>query len=74
MKLADLPQVRALSAREKLLLVDELWEDVAQEVAELGITTAEKEILDERWTAFMRDPSSALTLDQFKKKVESLRE
>lgn len=32
MKLADLPQIRALSAQEKLELVDELWQEVAREL------------------------------------------
>ena len=32
MKLADLPEIRAMSAQEKLQLVDELWQNVAREV------------------------------------------
>jgi hypothetical protein len=34
MTLTDLPEVRALSAREKLQLVDELWMSVAPELDE----------------------------------------
>ena len=73
MRLADLPQVRALSAQEKLQLVDELWQDVAHDLETLEVSPAEKELLDERWANFMRDPSSALDLDQFKQKVAALR-
>jgi putative addiction module component (TIGR02574 family) len=74
MKLADLPQVRALSPEEKLQLVDELWQDVARDLEKKEISAAERELLDERWAAFLRDPSSALTLDQFKTRVKALRE
>jgi putative addiction module component (TIGR02574 family) len=73
MKLADLPQVRGVSAEEKLQLVDELWQDVARDLEQLEISAAEKELLDGRWAAFLRDPSSALTLEQFKTRVKARR-
>jgi putative addiction module component (TIGR02574 family) len=72
-KLADLPEVKALSAREKLELVDELWKDVARELDALDATPAEKQLLDERWAAFLRDPSSALTLEQLQERLKALR-
>jgi putative addiction module component (TIGR02574 family) len=74
MKLADLPQVRALSAQEKLQLVDELWQDVARDLEQMDVTAEEKQLLDDRWTTFLRDPSSALGLEQFKQRVKALRE
>jgi putative addiction module component (TIGR02574 family) len=73
MKLADLPNIRALSAREKLQLLDELWQDVARDLDSLEISGAEKELLDQRWAAFLRDPAAALTLEQFKQQVKALR-
>ncbi len=71
MKLADLPQVRSLSTREKLQLVDDLWQDVAPDLDSLEITEEEKKQLDERWNAFLRNPSSALTVEQFKEKMSA---
>lgn len=73
MKLADLPQIRALSAREKLQLVDELWRDVSRDLETLEVDAAAKQLLDERWAAFLRDPSSALDLEQCKERIKSLR-
>lgn len=73
MKLVDLPAVQALTLREKLQLVDELWEDVAQEMDSLEVTEEEKKLLDERWADFLDDPFRALTLDQFKAKIKTLR-
>ncbi len=74
MRLSDLPQIRALSAEEKLQLVDELWQDVARDLESREVSAAERELLDERWAAFLRDPSSALSLEQFKARVKALRE
>ena len=73
MKLADLPEVRALSTQEKLQLVDELWQDVALDLEKLDVSAEEKELLDDRWAAFLRDPSLALGLEQFKESVKALR-
>lgn len=72
MRLADLPEVRALSAREKLQLLDELWQDVAHDLDTLEVSQTEKELLDQRWAAFLRDPA-ALSLEQFKERVQTLR-
>ena len=73
MKLTDLPEIQALSAREKLELADELWQDAAQDLESLEVSASEKKLLDERWAAYLRDPSSALTLEQFKAKVKKRR-
>lgn len=73
MKLADLPEVRALSAREKLELADELWQDAAQDLESLDVSPSEKKLLDERWAAYLRNPSSALTLEQFEARVKKRR-
>jgi len=56
-----------LSTREKLQLVDDLWQEVSRDLDSLEVTEEEKKQLDERWNAFLRNPSSALTLEQFKR-------
>ena len=73
MKLADFPEVRALSAQEKLQLVDELWLSVAPQLGSLTVSPEEKGLLDARWAAFLKDPSSALTLEQFQEKMRKHR-
>jgi len=72
-KLADFPGVRALSAQEKLQLVDELWISVAPQLGSLAVSQEEKDLLDARWAAFLKDPSSALTLEQFQAKMRKHR-
>jgi putative addiction module component (TIGR02574 family) len=73
MTLTDFPEVQALSAQEKLLLVDALWLSVAPELDALEVSDREKGILNRRWAAFLKDPASVLTLDQFKKRLKALR-
>ena len=73
MTLADLHQVQSLSPREKLELVDEIWKSVASHPEQLEVTQEEKDILDRRWADFVRNPSSALTIEEFKGKISALR-
>lgn len=73
MKLADFPEVRALSAQEKLQLVDELWLSVAPQLGSMAVSQEEKDLLDSRWAAFLKDPSVALTLEQFQEKMQKRR-
>jgi putative addiction module component (TIGR02574 family) len=73
MKLVDFPEIRSLSAQQKLQLVDELWKDVAQDLEGMGIGQMEKELLDERWSAYLEDPASGLNLEEFKRSVRVLR-
>jgi putative addiction module component (TIGR02574 family) len=73
MKLADFPNVEALSINEKLQLVDEIWAAVAGDLKSAGISTEEKRLLDERWAKYEQDPKSALTLDELKRKVAESR-
>jgi putative addiction module component (TIGR02574 family) len=73
MTLADLPQVQALSAREKLQLVDELWLEVAHHLESLDATSEEKQMLDDRWNRFLTNPDSALNLEDFQKRLKALR-
>jgi len=73
MKFADFPEVGALSAQEKLQLVDELWLSVAPQLDSLVVSQEEKNLLNARWEAFLKDPSSALTTEQFQKKMRKHR-
>lgn len=73
MTLADFPQVRALPVREKLLIMDEIWASMAGTENELEVTDAEKSELDERWMRFERDPSRALTLEEFQSRINDRR-
>ena len=72
MRLVDLPDVRALSAPEKLRLLDELWQNVAHDLDSLEVSKTEKELLDQRWAEFLRDPT-VLSRKQFTVRVKALR-
>ncbi len=65
MNAADLRKLQALPVSEKLMLVEALWQSIGESSDEPEVTEAEKRELDSRWSRFERDPSRALTLEQF---------
>ena len=65
MNASDLSKLQALPVSEKLLLVDALWQSIGESMKEPTVSDAEKRELDSRWARFERDPSRALTLEQF---------
>ncbi len=62
---ADLRKIQALPVSEKLMLVEVLWQSIGESTDEPEVSDAEKRELDSRWARFERDPSRAMTLDQF---------
>ncbi len=54
----------AFSTDEKLELIHELWESVAED--DLEVSEEEKRLLDDRWANYLANPDSALTLEQVK--------
>ena len=61
------------SVQEKPQLVDELWLSMTPELESLEVSRRDRELLDERWAAFLKDPSSALTLEEFQQRMKAIR-
>lgn len=73
MDLADVLKLQALPVSEKLLMVEVLWQSIGDANDELEVSEGEKRELDSRWARFERDPSRALTLEQFDALVKAKR-
>ena len=56
---------------EKLDLIDKLWESISPELDQADVSEEEKNLLDERWENYLKNPESALTLEQLKAAVAS---
>ena len=61
MILETMPDVNRLTAAEKLLLVSELWDDLAAHPTEVPVSREQIAELDRRMEAYRRDPSQVTT-------------
>lgn len=59
--------IKDLTVEEKIMLVEELWEDIEKERS-LGLTKAQKELLDERMRLHLNNPNEGISLEQFREK------
>jgi len=62
-------EVRKLSVAEKIRLVEDLWDDVAAKGDELRVPASHKRLLDARLAAHLKSPGSAITLEEFRRRL-----
>jgi putative addiction module component (TIGR02574 family) len=63
-----LPAIAGLSIEEKWNLAVELWDEVAERQNEMPTNQAILDVVEQRFADYERDPSTALTLEEFKRK------
>ena len=67
-------QLDQMSIKEKLQLVDELWLSMVPDLDSLEVAPDVRHLLDQRWAAYLEDPSIALTLEEFQQRMKATRE
>jgi len=60
------PELASLPLDEKRILLDELCEDIATSNAPDPRIV---KLLEERWQAYLDDPSGAITLEEFRNRI-----
>jgi putative addiction module component (TIGR02574 family) len=65
--------ISQLPVAEQILVVQAIWDNLAED-AIATITPEVEEELKRRWVAYQADPSSAISLDEFRKQVREARE
>ena len=69
MILESIPEVSRLSAAQKLLLVSELWDDLAAHPTEVPVSREQIAELDRRLEAYRRDPSQVTTWEAIQQRI-----
>ena len=73
MKIQDVPEIAKLSVPEKILLVEDLWENIAMSEADIHVPQSHVDELEKRNKRHQSDPGNLLTLDQLQAKIEARR-
>jgi len=64
----QIPAVKELSLQDKWLLANELWDEVEEHQKELPSSPEIIAIVEQRFADHERDPSTALSLEEFKRR------
>jgi putative addiction module component (TIGR02574 family) len=67
--LEEHPDIQRLSPSEKLVLVTELWDDLAAHPADVPVTPEQIAELDRRMEDYRRDPTQVTTWEAIKLRI-----
>jgi putative addiction module component (TIGR02574 family) len=66
----SIDEIKRLDITERIILVEEIWDSIAKEQENLGLTEYEKKVLDERLSSLQKNPNDLLSWDMIKKRVK----
>ena len=71
MRVDDIPEIARLTASEKILLVEDLWESIASEQSNVPVPPSHREELDRRLADYEKNPGRLLTLEDLRGRIET---
>lgn len=63
------PDYRKLPIAERIQLVEDIWNSIAEDAKTFPLTDEQRAELDRRWAEHERDPSSAIPWDQLRSEL-----
>jgi putative addiction module component (TIGR02574 family) len=73
MRVDDIPEIGRLTAPEKILLVEALWDSIASEESKVPMPPSHRTELDRRLADYEKDPGRLLTLEDLQGRIEGNR-
>jgi putative addiction module component (TIGR02574 family) len=71
MRARDIPEIARLSTAEKILLVEDLWDDIAANASDLPVPQSHLDEIDRRLAAHAANPGRLLTLQELKQRIDA---
>lgn len=62
--------LKKLTKSEKLLLINDLWDDIIQDPSDIPLTLEQEKKLDQRYAEFLENPDEGKTWEAFKKELK----
>lgn len=70
MRISDIREIAELSTPEKILLVEDLWDNIALDESAVPVPQSHKEELDRRLKRHGSAPGNLLSLDELQTRVD----
>ena len=71
MRVKEIPQITRLSASEKILLVEDIWDSIAADESSVPIPRSHVAELEERLSRYTSTPGDLLSMDELSTKINS---
>ena len=62
--------LKNLTKSEKLLLINDLWDDITQDPSDIPLATQQEKKLDQRYGQFLNNPDEGKSWETFKKELK----
>lgn len=69
MRVSDIPEIVGLTTPEKILLLEDLWENIASDEDGVPIPKSHKEELDRRLRRHKSQPGNLLSLEELQSRI-----
>ena len=69
MRISELLEIKKLSIPEKILLLEEFWNEIAVQQSKIPVPESHKEELNKRLERFRRDPGNLISLEELKERI-----
>lgn len=70
MRVRDIPEIRKLSTAEKILLVEDLWDNIASDESVVPVPQSHKRELEKRFKRYDSGPGNLLSLEDLRTRIE----
>ena len=70
MRVKDIPEISKLSTTERILLVEDLWDSISLDEADVPLPESHKAELDRRLRQYEFAPGALLSLEELRARIE----
>ena len=70
MQLTEIPEITGLSTPEKILLIEDLWDDIVANDEPVSVPQSHKKELNNRLDNYLNNPQSVLSLEELQENIE----
>jgi putative addiction module component (TIGR02574 family) len=67
----SIDEIKMLDVTERIILVEEIWDSIAKDQDNVGLSEYEKEILDIRLKSLENNTDNLMSWDEIKNKIRS---
>ena len=71
MHISDIPEITKLSTPEKILLVEDLWDNIASDESVVPVPLSHMDELDKRLKRYELGPGNLLSFEELRTRIES---
>jgi len=70
-RIRDIPEIAKLSTPEKILLVEDLWDNIASDESIVPVPQSHMDELDKRLKRYELGPGNLLSLEELRTRIEN---